>query len=465
MARTAFEGSAALLIVFAFTIPQAPGALVGYWSLDGDTDADAGGWGPSTLQSGGNGENDVTFVADVPTQIGSRNTQSIAFDGNNDDHIATAFNAGTAGIDGPGEVTVSYWLKHTGAPNNNAVVYLGNASQSGGQLISFEPTSNGRLAAYYFNGNRISSNNALQQGPWQHVALTYETDHGTSRVFIDGVDVSGSVANATNTVSFPADATITLGDRVQGVDPSNDLQLADLSIWDSVLSDAHIAQLAAGASPVGGPPPPAPETILSTDFAGRSVSGKTANNITWTTNGVQDPGSLTFVPEGGAPTNTNLFDTPNAQGHFAPDINVENEGPWSVDIPIDVTALGVEIQDVVLDWQHFNNNGAFQGANRSVDWTATMTGSVSGEIGTKTANVSGTSGIVTITFDTPLSLTGSETWVLNLHAVGSGPGNNTGLDGINVVGLVSTVIPEPSTLAIWGLGLLSLIGWRRRRTK
>ena len=26
-------------------------------------------------------------------------------------------------------------------------------------------------------------------------------------------------------------------------------------------------------------------------------------------------------------------------------------------------------------------------------------------------------------------------------------------------------VPEPSTLAIWGLGLLGLIGWRRRRTK
>jgi hypothetical protein len=30
---------------------------------------------------------------------------------------------------------------------------------------------------------------------------------------------------------------------------------------------------------------------------------------------------------------------------------------------------------------------------------------------------------------------------------------------------VGVVVPEPSTLTIWSLGLLGLIGWRRRRTK
>ena len=54
----------------------------------------------------------------------------------------------------------------------------------------------------------------------------------------------------------------------------------------------------------------------------------------------------------------------------------------------------VTLEDVVLDWQHFNNSGNFQGVNRSVDWTATVNGSVSGEIGTVTnANVSGTAGM------------------------------------------------------------------------
>jgi hypothetical protein len=54
--------------------------------------------------------------------------------------------------------------------------------------------------------------------------------------------------------------------------------------------------------------------ILSTDFTGRIVSGKTASNIPWAAAGVPEPGDLTWVREGGGPTDTALFDTPNAQG-------------------------------------------------------------------------------------------------------------------------------------------------------
>ncbi len=65
------------------------------------------------------------------------------------------------------------------------------------------------------------------------------------------------------------------------------------------------------------------DVIASTDFTGRTVSGNTAGNITWTVGGIQDPGDLTWVLEGGGPTTTSLFDTANAQGHFAPDLNIE----------------------------------------------------------------------------------------------------------------------------------------------
>ena len=92
---------------------------------------------------------------------------------------------------------------------------------------------------------------------------------------------------------------------------------------------------------------------MATDFTGRTVSGKTVANLTWTVGGVADPGNLTAVDE--VPTNINfagLFDTPNAQGHFAPDKNTGNEGPWSVSIPIVPTVAQITIEDVVLDWQH-----------------------------------------------------------------------------------------------------------------
>ena len=72
------------------------------------------------------------------------------------------------------------------------------------------------------------------------------------------------------------------------------------------------------------------------------------------------------------------------------DLNLDNEGPWSVTIPLVPTVTEILLREVVLDWQYFNNAGDFQVAARAADWTVTVTGSVSGELGSLTsANVNG----------------------------------------------------------------------------
>lgn len=181
--------------------------------------------------------------------------------------------------------------------------------------------------------------------------------------------------------------------------------------------------------------------IVGTDFTGRTVSGNTASNITWALDGIADPGDLTSI---GGP---GLFDTANAQGHFAPDRNVGNEGPWSTNIPLILTGSGGTVESVDLDWQHFTNTGAFQGPSRSVDWTATLSGSSSGVLATVTnANVSGTSGLETLTFSGPVSLTNAENYNLEIIAAGSNTtGNNTGLDAIAINGTSVSGPPPPPT--------------------
>jgi endonuclease/exonuclease/phosphatase family metal-dependent hydrolase len=169
--------------------------------------------------------------------------------------------------------------------------------------------------------------------------------------------------------------------------------------------------------------------VLSTDFTGRTVSGPVVSNIPWITTGVEDPGDLTAI-------GPNLvFDTADAQNHFAPDRNIDNEGPWSVDVPL-VLAAGVPsitLDDVVLGWQHFNNAGNFQTASRSADWTVTVTGSSSGLLGTCSArNVAGIRGLEKLTFDSPLILPSTETYVLNISVRGTTVGNNTGLYKLTV---------------------------------
>jgi hypothetical protein len=174
---------------------------------------------------------------------------------------------------------------------------------------------------------------------------------------------------------------------------------------------------------------PGGEVLLQTDFSGRTVSGKTASNISWTTNGIADPGPLTAV-------DAVLFNSANTQGHFAPDRNVDNEGPWSVAIPIQLNVPEVTLENVVFDWQHFSNAGAFQTQSRSVNWTGTVAGDNSGQVSTETAlNVSGMSGSQTLTFAIPLVLTNSENWTFTLTAQGTTGGNNTGLDAIAIYGI------------------------------
>jgi hypothetical protein len=188
--------------------------------------------------------------------------------------------------------------------------------------------------------------------------------------------------------------------------------------------------------------------ILSTGFTGRTVSGKTASDISWIVGGVRNPGDLTWTLAGGGPTGTALFDTVDAQGHFAPDLNIGNEGPWSVTIPLTLTVPQIRIENVVLDWQHFNNAGDLQSVSRSANWTVSVTGSSSGLLGSvTTGGVSGISGVETLAFPSPLTLSDAETWELTIFVTGAdSTGNNTGLDAVTVNG---TALPPPDDFHSW----------------
>jgi alpha-tubulin suppressor-like RCC1 family protein len=195
--------------------------------------------------------------------------------------------------------------------------------------------------------------------------------------------------------------------------------------------------------PIGG-------VLLETDFTGRTVNGKTAGNIPWSSTGFQSPGDLTFVPGGGAPTNTSLFDGSNAQGYFAPDINIGTEGPWSVTVPLSLTTRRIRISNIVIGWRHFGNTGSFQTQARSANWTASIIGSDSDLFDSATvSNVSGISGITTLAFDTPLVIDDTETYLLRIDVEGyDTTGNNAGLDSIAINGEIIPVAEEiPNLLA------------------
>jgi len=207
------------------------------------------------------------------------------------------------------------------------------------------------------------------------------------------------------------------------------------------------------------------DPLVSTDFTGRTVSGATASNITWTLDGFADPGDLTAVketPEDNA-TFGGLFSTGASAGYFAVDRNLGNEGPWSVDIPLTLTAPQIDVESVFIDWRDFTNTGGLQGAARDKIFTATIRNSSLVQLGTAFVNTAdAVDGADTITFASPVTLTNADTYTLNVFAEhGSDTdGNNTSIDALTING---TIVPEPSAFALTTLGLLGLLGWRRRR--
>lgn len=150
-------------------------------------------------------------------------------------------------------------------------------------------------------------------------------------------------------------------------------------------------------------------------------------------NGFQAPGDLTVVNETPGAV-AGLFDTSAAGGHFAVNKNLHTEGPWSVSIPLVLTVGSVSLDSVELDWQHFSDTGAAQGVNRIAEWTATVTGSASGQVASVTETGSNArTGVLMLNFSSPVVLTNAETWTLKLYVEkGSNAGNNTGLDAITL---------------------------------
>jgi len=234
-----------------------------------------------------------------------------------------------------------------------------------------------------------------------------------------------------------------------------------VAVYDTALSDAQISEIAQWMGENANAPP---GILLSTGFEGRTVSGDTANNITWQTDGLADPGSLTAIDVNSTGSLAGLFDTSNAQGHFAPNLNIGNEGPWSTTVPLALVEDEVLLEQLVIDFQDFDNGGDFQSTVRGKDYTVTVTGSSSGLLDTVAqTNVSGLSGGVSFAFSPNLWLDKSETYDLRIRVAGTNSdGNNSGFDNLTLYGLA---VPEPATLLVWSLlaAMGVALGWRRRR--
>jgi hypothetical protein len=462
----------AVAMLVAFPLPASAGLFVGpqlHYDFDNDALSPGGfddqsdharNGSPQDLDGAGSG---MSFSADVPLAL--QGGQSLDLRGTTD--AVRSDTPGYDGVTGTAARTVAAWIKVEDGvgPDGKHILEWGRSPN--GQRWSFRVDDSGGLRAEV-QGGFLFGTTKLDDGTWHHVAATLGAGDPIQDVqlYVDGApeSIAGQGSQAIDTAGG---TNVAVGNSpLLGNNRPLPGMVDDAAVWSEALDDWQIAGLAEGAfNPSALPESQAPATVLlATDFTGRDVDGAVASDIAWSTNGLEDPGDLTVEDGNGNVLGPGLFDTADAQGHFAPDRNVDNEGPWSVEIELALAGPRVELTDVTLDWQHFNNGGALQSVSRDVDWTLTVHGSSSGVIGTAMATgIGGTSGVETISFDSPLLLGYEESYHLELLAEGATTdGNNTGLDGLIIQG---NIVPEPSTatmllcaVAFAPLGLL-----RRRR--
>ena len=219
--------------------------LLGYWALDeadGKTAADSSGNGnDATLQ--GNG------VKWKPN--GGRLGGALEFDGSGD---AAEDENGADYINGLTAITVAVWVKSAETPSDRGFIdgrdpggddtvlslrYDAAGFEAGGKdLVKAGITTTGGI-------QRLETSSDVQTKSWQHFALTWSSGNELA-LYIDG-ELDTPTFNSPATKGKLTDATklvIGKGEKDQG--RSWNGLIDDVRIYDRVLDDAEIADLAAG---------------------------------------------------------------------------------------------------------------------------------------------------------------------------------------------------------------------------
>jgi len=208
--------------------------------------------------------------------------------------------------------------------------------------------------------------------------------------------------------------------------------------------------------------------VLGTDFTGVTrTTTPIATTITWTqlNLAIADSGNLTISKETG--NGTPAIRTNNNADRIGVDYNVETVGSWSTQITF-TTTVAMDLTNFTVDYHAISGGGVDQGGVKNGNFTMSLF-SGAGVGGTQLfsdqkvelVDAGGTAGVAAADYDlSGLSdlAVGTYTIKLLVEAGNETGGNNWAFDDI----ALTAAVPEPSSVALLGLGGLALILRRRK---
>jgi len=198
--------------------------------------------------------------------------------------------------------------------------------------------------------------------------------------------------------------------------------------------------------------------IVGTDFEGRTFSGNVVTVADYTLSGIANPGNLTFVGPSAFMTSSDATDKA---------IPFSNPPNWSVLIPLNVGALAIEMSNVTVSFEAFNNaqeskTNVSGGFSPNYQPTVRLLNSGLVEIDSETQDAYAVNGNTSVAAWTAVfnfvdgeTLAADTNYFIEISMTGSS-GNNVGIDSFTI-----NAIPEPGIAMLGGIGLLGLL--RRRR--
>lgn len=219
---------------------QSHAGLVAHWPLDTDA-TDATGNGHDGVIDG----NTVTFGA---SGANSATGSAATFSGNGhiDIPYSELLNPGVKAPDGSGSFTVALWVRPTrvgGAHRSPFTSREDNGANVNGPILYIEPS--GQWSFWAGNNGPSGAWNAIGAGPaavdaWVHVAIVYDSDTITRKMYLDGVEV----INQPGGISANSVRGTHIGG---GADDGNSFTWAgdidDVGIWDNALTPEEIANV------------------------------------------------------------------------------------------------------------------------------------------------------------------------------------------------------------------------------